>query len=431
MSQFRLARLGLLLAAIGLTATPALLPAAHAQAKPEAAAAEKKPDTIRADMFKLLDPKVIQPLLAEKKFDQAKDNLAKADAFPEKTEYEMYVIDRMKLALASASGDDAATVVALEKVLKSPRLTPDEASNFKLALAERYYNAHDYAKAIVVLQDYLKTTATPHPAARTMLSRSYYLSKDYAKALPDLKAAVADAEKAGKAPTQEDLRLLASAAAQVKDNDTTQYALEKMAAYYPSEDTWSSLLGRLMNRKGFDQRLSADVFRLEFASSQQMEAGYYVELAELDLSAGFPTEAKKVVDAGYAAGVLGKGVDAAAHKKLRDRANKGAADDAKNIGSGEAAAAKKPDGVGLLNLGYAYVTMDQFEKGLDLMQKGIAKGLKRPEDGKILLGIAYYKAGRKDDAIKTFNSVEGDPIAKDLARYWSMFVAGPSTTAVK
>ncbi|HZX28898.1 MAG TPA: hypothetical protein VFF16_17625, partial [Telluria sp.] len=282
MSQFRLARLGLLLAAIGLTATPALLPAAHAQAKPDAAAAEKKPDTVRADLYKLLDPKVIQPLLTEKKFDQVKDLLAKADAFPDKTPYETYVIQRMRLSLASASGDDAATVKALEDVLKSDRVPPEEASNFKLALAERYYNAREYTKAIDRLQEYLKTTATPHPAARGMLTRSYYLNKDYAKALPDLKAVVDDAEKAGKAPTQEDLRLLASAAGQVKDNATTQYALEKIATYYPTEDVWSNLLSRLMNRPGFDQRLTADVFRLEFAATQQMEAAYYVELAQTD-----------------------------------------------------------------------------------------------------------------------------------------------------
>jgi tetratricopeptide (TPR) repeat protein len=179
-----------------------------------------------------------------------------------------------------------------------------------------------------------------------------------------------------------------------------------------------NLLSRYMNRPGFDQRLSANVFRLLDYTVAQMDTNYYVELGELALSAGFPTEAKKVVDAGFANGALGTGPEAAVHKKLRDRANKGAADDAKSIAAGEAKAKANKDGIGLVNHGYALVTMEQYDKGIELMKQGIEKGMKRPEDGRLLLGIAYAKAGKKDDAIKTFESVGGDKNTKDLAHYW-------------
>ena len=57
MSQFRLARISLILAALGLNAAPALLPSAFAQAKPDpaAAAAAPKAETLRAEIYKLLD----------------------------------------------------------------------------------------------------------------------------------------------------------------------------------------------------------------------------------------------------------------------------------------------------------------------------------------------------------------------------------------
>jgi tetratricopeptide (TPR) repeat protein len=171
-----------------------------------------------------------------------------------------------------------------------------------------------------------------------------------------------------------------------------------------------------------------DVFRLEAAATSQMDPSYIVELAETDLQAGLPTEAKKIVDAGFASGALGKGPDAASHKKLRDRATKGAADDAKSSNLGETAAAKAKDGTGLVNVGYAYVTMDQFDKGIDLIQKGIAKGLKNQEEAKIRLGIAYAKAGRKAEAVKAFESVGGDQSTRDLARYWAMWVNRPAAT---
>ena len=56
MPQFRLARISLLLATLGLSA-PLLLTSAHAEDKPAAEA--PKVETVRQDMFKLLDPKVM------------------------------------------------------------------------------------------------------------------------------------------------------------------------------------------------------------------------------------------------------------------------------------------------------------------------------------------------------------------------------------
>jgi tetratricopeptide (TPR) repeat protein len=133
------------------------------------------------------------------------------------------------------------------------------------------------------------------------------------------------------------------------------------------------------------------------------------------------------MDAGYAAGVLGKGANAKAHGQLRDRANKQAADDAKNIASGEASAAKSKNGAGLVNLGWAYSTMGQHDKGIGFIQQGIAKGgLKQPDEARIRLAAAQAKAGRKDEAIKTFESVKAGGGFSDAARLWVMLLKQPA-----
>ena len=92
------------------------------------------------------------------------------------------------------------------------------------------------------------------------------------------------------------------------------------------------------------------------------------------------------------------------------------------MANGEADANKPgKDGNPLLNLGFAFVVIGQTERGLALMEKGLAKGLgKRADEGKLHLGIAYAMAARKDDAIKTFGTVGGTEGAGDLARYWVM-----------
>lgn len=70
-------------------------------------------------------------------------------------------------------------------------------------------------------------------------------------------------------------------------------------------------------------------------------------------------------------------------------------------------------------LGYAHVTNAQVEKGAALIEQGIAKGnLKRPEDAKLHLGVAYLQAGNKDRARQVLRSVQGGEGAADLTRLW-------------
>jgi hypothetical protein len=130
-----------------------------------------------------------------------------------------------------------------------------------------------------------------------------------------------------------------------------------------------------------------------------------------------------VLDAGFAAGVLGKGSDAKNQTAMRTKATKQAADDAKTIAAGEASAAKAKTGAGLVNLGWAYATMDQADKGIGFIQQGIAKGgLKSPDEAKLRLGMAQVRAGKKAEAIQTFQGITGKGGAADLAKYWVLLL---------
>lgn len=429
MSHIRLARLSLMLAAIGLNAAPALLTSAHAQKPAPVPAVAAPAETIRPELFKIIDPTVIKQLMAEKKYADVQARLTQADAIPAKTPYETYVVDRMKVSLGAATGNDAMAMTALEAVIATNRLQAPEQSDFILALGNFYYNAKNYPKAIEWFKRYQKESTTPQKA-RAAITRSYYLGGDYATAKTELLAQIAETEKAGQAPSLEDLRLLASSASKLKDNPTYLLSMEKLVTLYPADEYWTDLLHRMQSKPGFNQAHELDVLRLEAVALKQMAPEEYVEMAELDLAAGFPTEAKKAIDAGFANGALGTGANAAKHKQLRDKATKGAADDAKSIASGEAGAAKAKDGAGLVNLGYAYVTMDQFDKGIPLMEQGIAKGIAKKGDAyKLRLGTAYAKAGRKDEAIKMLQSVKGDDGLGDLAKYWILWASRSATPA--
>jgi hypothetical protein len=423
MSHFRLARLCLLLAAVGLNTAPALMTSAHAQKEAAAPAA----NTVRPELAKILDSNAVQPLIAAKNAAELQARITQAEALPNKTPYENYVLNRIKMAHASLTGNDAGILAAADEVVKSGFEPKDTQAKLVLAMANIQYNAKNYPAATEQLKRY-EALGGNMGEARTLQSRAQYLAKDYTGAKTQLAQIVADAEKAGKTPSQEDLKLLLSAAHESKDTATYEATVQKMVAYYPSDEFWNELIRVSVIRKpGFDQNNYLPLLRLQFATTKVMREEDYVDLAETALRDGFPTEAKNALDAGFSAGVLGKGANAKAHNALRSRADKGAADDAKNIAAGEASAAKAKSGAGLVNLGWAYATMGQYDKGVGFIQQGIAKGgLKQPDEAKLRLGAAQAKAGRKDDAIKTFESVKAGGGLSDLARVWITTLKQPA-----
>lgn len=410
MSQFRFARIGLLLAAIGFNTAPALIGVvAPAHAAGEQAA-------LRPEVGKPLQ--AAQELYKAHKYKEALAKVKETDNIGGKTPNEVYTIERMRAAIAAAAGEHAIAIKSFEALIESGKLSADEQLKFINALGGLYYQQKDYPKAISWWQRYFKDGGDD-PKVRTILNQTYYLAGDFARAQKEIAADVAAEEKAGQAPSEEQLQLLANCA--LKQNDKAGYvqAIEKLVAYHPKKEYWADLINRVQSKPGFSDRLTLDVYRLKMAIGQMKDASDYMEMAQLALQAGFPAEAVKVVEQGYKSGALGTGAEAERQKRLRDLANKQAAEDRKTMAQGEAEAQKAKDGTALVNLGYAYVTAGQADKGISMMEQGVKKGgMKRPEDAKLHLGLAYLQAGKKAEAVQMFKSVQGNDGTADLARYW-------------
>lgn len=430
MSKFRFARTSLIAAVLGLNFAPAMLGATAAQAAEKAPAPEAaKQDTIRPELYKIIDPAQFKPLLAAKNWTEAQARIDQGAALPNLTPFEIFILNQTRVQLASASENHAMLLPALEAMIESGRLSPKDKLAFIEASANTYFTTKDYDKAIVWYNRYI-TEGGDAAKQRPNVIRAYFLKNDFATAKAELKKDLDAYAAAGTTPKLEELNLLGNIGIKTKDTALYLEAIELLVKYHPTDAYWSDLLNRTRGKANYNTRLDLDILRLKKAAISKLEGDDYVDLAELALLGGFFTEAKTALDTGYDAGLLGTGADAAKHRKLRDQANKGAADDAKNIGSGEASAMKSKDGVGLVNLGYVYVTMGQYDKGIDLMQKGIAKGIaKNPEDAKLRLGYAYALAGKKEEANKILSAVQGNDGRGDLARYWLLWNNRPATTA--
>lgn len=426
MSHIRLARITLLMAAIGLNAAPALLGLAPVQA-----AEEKKPeppkDAVRPEIYKLIEPAVSKPLLDAKNFTEFQAHIDQAAAMPNLTPYESFILDQMRLQLGQASDNNELSVKALEAMLNSGRLKPEDRLRFIEATANIYYSGmKNFDQAIVWFNKYAEESGDKNKH-RQFLLRSYFLKNDFATTKTEVLKDIEAAKAANAVPPKDTLLLLGNVAIKTKDNDLYLQAVEELTRYYPTEDYWNDLLNRTRGKKGYAaQRLDLDTVRLKaVVAPGKMEPEDYAEQAELAVLGGFFTEAKIAMEKGYPHGIPA-GKDKAALEKIKSSAVKGAADDAKNIDSGIAPAQKSKDGVGLVNLGYNYITLGQFDKGIDLMKQGIAKGVsKNPEDAKLRLGYALAMAGKKDESIALLKTVTGNDGRGDLARYWTMYQSGP------
>ena len=217
--------------------------------------------------------------------------------------------------------------------------------------------------------------------------------------------------------------MLASSYVKLNDSAGYTFVLEKELVYYPKKEYWTEAIRRVDGRPGFPEYLQLDVLRLYEATGSLTTATQYTTMAQLALKAGWPGEAKRIMDAGFAAGMLGVGADADMQRKLRDAATKQVADDEKVLAQNARDAGAAKDGTALVTVGYAMVTAGQIAKGLELMEQGIQKGgMSRPEDARLHLAIAYLAAGRKAKAIETFKAVQGSDATADIARLWLIHV---------
>ncbi len=387
----------------------AALPAAYAQEK------------VRPEVGKPLQQ--AQELLKGKRYKDALSKLREVDSVSGKTPNESFQIEWTRANAALGAGENDTAAKAFEAVINSGKAPANAQLSIIDTLVKLYANNKDYAAALKWGNRYYKEGGT-NPQIRTQMIQAHFQSGDFANAAKESLADVNADEKAGRTPSEEKLQLLANSYLRQKNNAGYSATIEKMLNYYPKKSLWANVISGVQRKPGFSDRLALDVYRLQLATGNLSSTNDFMEMAQLALQGGFAAEGKKIIDDGYANGSFGKGAEAERHKRLKDLAEKRLADAKKLMAGGqeenEANAAK--DGNALVTLGEKLVANGQAEKGIALMEAGIKKGnLRRPEDAKLHLGLAYIQAGQKSKGVQTLKTVQGNDGVADLARLWIIF----------
>ena len=379
----------------------------------------------------VLRPEIATPLQAAQelaragKFVESLARIREAEAVPDRTPGEILAIDRMRGVAASGAGDIPTATRSFEAVLAAGGIDPADRARLTRALALLYFQGKDFPKAATWAARYLQENGT-HADMRWLLIRAQYLADDWASAARELRVDVEGGLKSGVAPPLERVQMLANSYSKLGDNAGYVYALEALLAFYPNKEYWADAIRRVEAKPGFADRLTLDVLRLRQATGVLNAGADYAAMAELALAAGLPAEAKRISDQGFASGALGTGADADKQKRLRDTADRQVAEDRKQLPQSVRAATAAPDGTALVNVGFVYVSDGQFDQGIALMEQGVQKGgLRRPDEAKLHLAIAYLAAGQKAKAIAAFRDVGGTDGTADLARLWSIHAQRP------
>lgn len=362
-------------------------------------------DTLRPDVAKPLA--AAQDLYRAHKYRDALGKIAQAAAVPNRTPYETYMVEATRGAAAMAAGDTGVAAQAYETVLNSGRLSGADEQRTTAALAGIYFQQKNYPQAIRVAQRYLKAGGTD-PDMRTLLTQSYYLSNDCSQVVSLLKASTETQAKAGHAPDEGQLQMLATCAQKSKDAAAYRSALGMLVAYHPSPAYWADMISAIRGSPGYLSSLDLDIYRLRRATGSLTTADAYMEMTQLALVAGTPAEGRQVIDQGFASGVLGKDGQADREKRLQALAAKRAQ-----------AGADAANPVAPLDVGMNLVFAGHAAQGLSMMEQVIAKGgLEHPDAARLRLGEAYYVAGQKAHAVQVLRTVKGNDGSADLAKLW-------------
>ena len=377
-----------------------------------------------ADKAQQPSPKVGKPLheaqedIKAKKYAEALGKIKEAQAVDKKTPYDEHVINDLLAFVLIKTNDLPGAAKAMEAEIDDGMTPAGDVPQKVKALAEIHYQLKNYDKAIEFGNRAVKGGFADE-GIKTIVGQSYYLKGDYKSTQKYEDNLVEQEVKAGETPKNEQLMLLYSACQKANDDACTEKALEKMVTYYPKPESWAQLLFNVRRQVSGNEANLMETYRLMFDTDVLKDPGDYSEMAGLCLDGGSPGEAQKVLQRGLDRNAFNDQRTKDRAQRMLDAAKKRAASDQGALAKLEQEANAAATGDKNAAVGRAYLGYEQYDKAIDQLQKALAKGVSKEEPrDRLLLGVAQLKGGHKDDAIKTFKSVKGDPALERLAGLW-------------
>lgn len=304
-------------------------------------------------------------------------------------------------------------IAAIDKAKAAGGLPNNIIKNYDQMLAGRYADAGNAAKALQQTKENISKyggTATEH----AFVAKKELEAKNFAGAQTAINKAIA----AGK-PTSTHYNILLNALAGQNKMDEYYKTLERIAPSMGNDTYWRMLIERAKKEPTYRSNdVGLDVFRAMEAAKVNLKPQERFEMAEAARNRGIAIEAAN----SWAVLVKAGDANATKNKTLVDSVTKAAAaDKATELAKSEATAATRATGEQFGIVAEGYLANGNATKAIELFNKALAKGempVGTADLVKLRLGVAQMKAGKKADALKTWQSIKADNGAAWLAKTW-------------
>lgn len=380
-------------------------------AKPAAATAPAQ-DTVRKELGAPIV--AAQTAFKEQRWADVLSQLQATDAVADKTEYETFVIARLRGVAALSLKDLAQADPALAVVVANSRTSEADAQRISAAMVTESFRAKDYDRSLKWQQMYRQRGGADAQVTSLQADALYLLER------PAQAATVLEDELKGVAtPPKARLELLASSYVKARDMAGYRRVLERMVVVAPTPAYWADLIQRTEAQDSYANRLQADGCRLRRAVGALADAADHQYCAQVLMDAGSFTEAQAVLTASPASPAADAKTEQMLRTKLAPQARAEAADAKRGAFKPETAVAR-------VHVGWVYVLNGQAEKGLAMMKQGLdAGGLKYEQTARLRYAEALVLAQQPDQARAVLEAINGAEGERDLARLWLLHLQRP------
>ena len=375
------------------------------------------PDTAEAQQK--IGPKVGVPLKAaqdaikKKNWNGALAKIKEAQAVQPRSAFEDYTINELLWYVYLQQGRNADAARLLEQQIASGQMPAGEKVQRNKTLAQLYFRAGNYGKAIQSANQFLKSVPSDQEM-QVLVAQAYYQQKDYKNALGTADRLV----KGSQRPSEDVLQLMLRSSYELKDAEGTTRALESLLKFYPSPDTWNRVLDGYIEKTNHDHELMA-LYRLSENVGALTKGAQFIDMSQALVVGGFGIEAQRIMEKGIADGLF-KGEEMTRAQRTLDAAKRKADVQRKALAGADQALAAAKTGDAAYEVGKMHFSAGDYAKSAAAMRKAIATpGLSDSDDANLLLGIALARQSKNAEAAKAFDGVK-DPKFAEVARLWKL-----------
>ncbi|MGI9314705.1 MAG: tetratricopeptide repeat protein [Luminiphilus sp.] len=401
----------------------------------EAVAQDKpKKDTRETRRTPALRNKVYERLAEAQGFAEAKDyasaeailnDMISEDGKRALNSYELANVYNLHAFLSYVNEDYAQSLRYYGQVIAQPDIPLAMEINTRFTVAQLYFVQEQWQQGIDALLTWFDLNEKPNAGAYVLLAQGYYQVKDYNLALKNVETAIGMHEGEGKLPKEQWYNLARFLYFDREDFDSALDVLNTLIIYYPKKQYWVQASHLYGEKK--DETTQLALMEAAYEQGFLDRSSELVTMSYLYLNAETPYYAGAVMQKGFADELV---EDKSKNFELAGSAWAQAREVAKSIPMMEKAAAKSEEGELYVRLGNVYLDGDQFSKSADSIIKGLNKGgVKRPDQARLALGMAYFNLGDYDEARKAFRAAGKDGArrkewqrSQEMAQQWIAYV---------